>query len=120
MLLGDAERERLFETLKLHAAQGRIGTEELERRVEVLTLAQTREDALAVLSDLLPLTTTGEPPRAPRPRWGRGHGDADAPAPGWESTNERFRDPRTNKVMRVWVDGEGGRHYVVDDPRYAS
>ena len=29
-------------------------------------------------------------------------------------------DPRTNKVMRVWVDSGGGRHYVSDDGPQAS
>ena len=28
---------------------------------------------------------------------------------------ERFRDPSTNAVMRVWVDPAGGRHYVADE-----
>ena len=121
MLLGDAERERLFETLKLHAAEGRLSVQELERRVETIAAATTREEASAALADLPPLPPQGSGGAGQRrPRWGRGHGDADAPAPGWEPTNERFRDPRTNKVMRVWVDGDGGRHYVVDDPSYAS
>ena len=50
-------------------------------------------------------------PRAPgeerRPRWGRGHGEAEKPEPDWQPTNERFRDPRTRNVLRVWVDGAG-------------
>jgi len=29
---------------------------------------------------------------------------------------QRFRDPRTKRVMRVWVDADGGRHYVPDQP----
>jgi len=113
VLLGDAEREQLFETLKRHAAAGRLDVAELERRVALVADAQTREDAVAALAQLPPLP--GEAPRRSRPRWGRGHGDADAPAPDWQPTNERFRDPRTSKVMRVWVDPAGGRHYVADD-----
>jgi len=54
-------------------------------------------------------------PTGGRPRWGRGHGDADAPQAGWRPTNERFRDPSTNRVMRVWEDAGGARHYVPDD-----
>jgi hypothetical protein len=119
VLLGDADRERLFETLKRHAAEGRLGIDELERRVEAVAAAETREEAAVVVADLPPLTPTA-PPRARRPRWGRGHGDADAPGPDWQPTNERFRDPRTNKVMRVWVDSGGGRHYVSDDGPQAS
>jgi hypothetical protein len=70
-----------------------------------------------VLADLPPLAPGASDARGgrSRPRWGRGHGDADAPAPDWQPTNERFRDPRTNKVMRVWVDSAGGRHYVADE-----
>ena len=36
-------------------------------------------------------------------------------APDWRPTAERFRDPRTNRVMRVWEDAGGARHYVADD-----
>ncbi len=114
MRLSDADRELLFEQLSRHAAAGRIGIEELERRVAALSDAETREQAAAVMSDLPPL----DDPRAQsrgRRRWGRGHGEAPAAAPDWRPTAERFRDPATNKVMRVWVDRGGGRHYVVDD-----
>ena len=41
-----------------------------------------------------------------------GHGEADAAAPDWQPTSERFRDPRTQRIMRVWVDAAGARHYV--------
>ncbi len=115
MLLGDADRELLYERLKRHAAAGRIGVQELERRVTLIHDAQTREEAAAVLSDLPPLEPSGGPQRPGRPRWGRGHGDADRPAPDWEPTPERFRDPRSNRIMRVWVDDAGGRHYVPDE-----
>jgi DUF1707 SHOCT-like domain len=112
LLLSDADREQLFERLNRHAAAGRITLEELERRVEAVVAAHTREDALSVLEDLPPLP--GDPPPA-RARWGRGHGDADRPAADWRPTSERFRDPRTNRVMRVWEDAAGARHYVPED-----
>jgi hypothetical protein len=113
--LGDEEREYLFERLSRHAAEGRLDVAELERRVEAVTAAETHEQAAAVLADLPPLA--GEAPAATsvRPRWGRGHMDADAPNAGWRPTAERFRDPRTNRVMRVWEDAAGVRHYVPDD-----
>ena len=114
MRLSDADRELLFERLSRHAAEGRLDVPELERRVAAIAAAQTREEAGAVMADLPPLGD--DPPPQRRPRWGKGHGDADAPAPDWQPTNERFRDPRTNRVMRVWVDTGGGRHYVVEDP----
>ena len=112
MLLSDADRELLYEKLKRHAAEGRLSIEELERRVAAVAMAEDRETAAAAMAGLPPLA--GDPDAQPsgRPRWGRGHGDADAPAPDWQPTGERFRDPRTNRVMRVWVDAGGGRHYV--------
>jgi len=110
--LGDRDRELLFEALKQHSAAGRLDLEELERRVELLTEAQTTEQAAEIMADLPPLVTAGQ--SAGRPRWGKGHGEADRAAPDWRPTNERFRDPRSNRVMRVWIDTAGGRHYLVD------
>jgi hypothetical protein len=40
------------------------------------------------------------------------HGESDGPRPGWVRTDEVFRDPGTDRVMRVWADGNGGRHYL--------
>jgi hypothetical protein len=107
--LSEADRELLFEQLARHAAEGRLEVDELELRVGMVARATTREQAAAALSDLPPLadTTSGR-----RPRRSRGHGQADRPAPDWHPTEERFRDPRTRTVMRVWVDSLGGRHYV--------
>ena len=44
----------------------------------------------------------------------RRHGESDAPQPGWTPTDEVFRDPGTDRMMRVWVDRGGERHYVED------
>jgi Domain of unknown function (DUF1707) len=110
--LDDADRERLFERLSQHAAAGSLDLTELERRVEAVATAETREQAAAVLADLPALPGDPLPARA---RARRGHGHADAPEADWRPTNERFRDPRSNRVMRVWEDAGGQRHYVVDD-----
>ncbi len=112
MRLSDADRELLMERLTRHAAAGRLELDELERRVEIVAAAQTREQAAPALADLPALP--GDPPPA-RARWRRGHGDSDRPAPDWRPTPERFRDPRTQRVMRVWEDAAGARHYVPDD-----
>jgi hypothetical protein len=110
--LSDADRERLYELLSRHAAAGRITMEELERRVAVAAGAQSREEVTALLDDLPPLAR-----RTQAPWWrGRAHGEADSPALDWQPTNERFRDPRTKRIMRVWVDADGARHYVPDEP----
>jgi hypothetical protein len=129
---GDPERERLFSLLSAHAAADHIDLEELERRVVAVSKADGVEQAEAVLADLpalppgmlRPEAATGFGDRAAqagaeagRPRWGRGHADSDRPAAGWRATDERFRDPRTRRVMRVWEDAAGGRHYVPDEGR---
>jgi hypothetical protein len=115
--LADADRELIFERLSRHAAEGRLDVPELERRVAIVVAAETREQAAAALDGLPPLAT--DPPPGGQSGWLRrgGHGDAEAPAADWHPTAERFRDPRTNRVMRVWEDAAGGRHYVADDAR---
>ena len=112
MLLGDADREQLYETLKRHAAEGRLDIAELERRVALVANAETREAAAEAVADLPALAGVSEP--AQRPRRGRGHGEADKPGPDWRPTAEVFRDPRTRRVMRVWTDPSGERHYVAE------
>jgi hypothetical protein len=112
MLLGDADREPLYEALKRHHAEGRIDLAELERRVAIVAEAQTREAAADALTGLPPITPPA--PEVRRPRWGRGHGEAEKPQPDWQPTSERFRDPRTRAVLRVWVDPGGARHYVAE------
>jgi hypothetical protein len=112
MLLGDADRELLYETLKRHAAEGRLDIAELERRVTIVGQADSREAAAEAMAGLPPLAR--DPGDERRPRSGRGHGEAEKPEPDWQPTAERFRDPRTRNVLRVWVDGAGGRHYVAE------
>ncbi len=107
----DRDRDQLVELLAQHSAAGRLTTDELERRVEAAYRAQSRAEAAALIADLPSL----EPKTRPRTR-GRGHGEASEPEIGWVATDERFRDPRTQRIMRVWVDqASGTRHYVPDD-----
>jgi hypothetical protein len=115
VLLSDGDREQLFERLSRHHAAGHLDLKELERRVAVVVAATTREEGAAVVTDLPALDGDTAGPTRDRPRWGRGHGDADAPHADWRPTGERFRDPRTNRVMRVWEDAGGNRHYVPDE-----
>jgi hypothetical protein len=117
MRLSDADREALISSLSRHAAEGRLELPELERRVEAIVAARTREEAAEVMADLPPLpAAAGESPRRGQSLWGRrGHGEAATAAPDWQPTGERFRDPKSGLVMRVWVDTGGGRHYVPDE-----
>ena len=96
--------------LAQHTAEGRLTHEELERRVGAAYEAQSRDDAAALLADLPPL-----PAPAPRYRRGRGHAETNTPHVSWIATDERFRDPITKRIMRVWVDpADGTRHYIPD------
>ena len=116
-LASDADRERLVALLREHYAVGLFGLDELDRRVGVVLSAQYLDQAAAAVADLPGTTATGTAgpgtgaPRRTRRR--RGHAHADQPAAGWIPTNERFRDPSTSTIMRVWVDpADQSRHYV--------
>ncbi len=62
------------------------------------------------MADLPPLD-----PSLTASRRGRRHGEALAPEPGWLPTPERFRDPSTQRLMRVWVDPtDASRHYLAE------
>jgi len=122
-LVSDADRERLIALLREHYAVGLFGLDELDRRVGVVLSAQYLDEVAAAVADLPATAGTGAartgtaappgtgPPRRTRRR--RGHAHADQPAAGWIPTNERFRDPSTSTVMRVWIDpADQSRHYV--------
>jgi hypothetical protein len=121
-LASDADRERLVVLLREHYAVGLFGLDELDRRVGLVLSAQFLDEAAAAVTDLPGTAGTGTAgtgaagtgtakPRRARRR--RGHAHADQPAAGWVPTNERFRDPSTSTVMRVWVDpADQSRHYV--------
>ena len=47
----------------------------------------------------------------------RRHAESDRPQPGWQATAELFNDPSTGRVMRVWLDPSGERHYVAEGRR---
>jgi hypothetical protein len=118
-LLGDADRERLTGLLREHYAQGRLGLDELRRRVGVVLAAEYADEAAATVADLPPLGDTGPGGAAGsgmRIGQRRRHAQAATPGPGWTPTPERFRDPSTKKIMRVWIDpADRSRHYIPDD-----
>jgi DUF1707 SHOCT-like domain len=117
-LLGDADRERLVTVLREHYAAGRLELDDLRRRVGLVLGAAYAEEAAAALADLPPVgAPAGSGAPGPRRRGSRGrHAQAAEPEPGWVPTHERFRDPTSGKVMRVWTDpADGSRHYVPDD-----
>jgi hypothetical protein len=100
----EAQGERIAALLGRHYAAGRLEADELDARLDVAFGA----DPHAALDGLPPLDAP-----AKRRRWGHRHGEASQADPSWVPTKERFIDPSTQRVMRVWVDpGNHGRHYV--------
>jgi hypothetical protein len=115
-LATDADRERLIALLREHYAVGLFGLDELDRRVGTVLSARFLDEAAVAVTDLPASAPPGPAPSSGPPRRGRrrrGHAHADQPAAGWIPTSERFRDPSTSTVMRVWVDpADQSRHYV--------
>jgi hypothetical protein len=127
---GDADRDRLVAVLREHYALGRFDLDEFSRRAEIVLSAGYADEAAAALRDLLPLD-----PSSPGQGSGQGsgsgtgkgtgtgtgrtrrrrHAQSAAPGPGWVPTSERFRDPTSGTVMRVWLDpADQSRHYIPD------
>jgi hypothetical protein len=50
----------------------------------------------------------------------RRHGEVEKPNANWRQTDELFNDPSTNRVMRVWLDTAGDRHYVPEGTRRST
>ncbi len=63
--VGDADRERAGELLRVHAAAGRLSTDELEQRLEHVYAARTGRELRAELSDL-PAPRPQRRPAGPR------------------------------------------------------
>jgi hypothetical protein len=115
--VSEPDRERLLALLREHYARGHIDEAALDQRAGVVLAAQYADEAEAALAGLPALTgrgagsgpAAGQPRRRPR----RGHGQAARPEPGWVPTQERFRDPTSQVIMRVWIDpSDDSRHYV--------
>ncbi len=108
---GDADRERLAAALGRHFAEGRLDADALDERLDIVYGADAHAQAAGALAGLPPL---GEPVRR-RWWWGRRHGETKGPETGWVPSTERFRDPTTRRIMRVWVDPVNGeRHYIAE------
>jgi hypothetical protein len=120
-LAAEADRERLVALLREHYATGLFGLDELDRRVGLVLSARYLDEAAAAVADLPGAAPTSSAPGTAPPRRGRtrrGHAHADQPAAGWIPTDERFRDPSTRTIMRVWIDpADHSRHYIPEpDP----
>ncbi|HXL96244.1 MAG TPA: DUF1707 domain-containing protein [Streptosporangiaceae bacterium] len=117
--IGDADRDRLAVLLREHFTAGRLTMDELDRRLGVVLTAEYANDAAVVFTDLpsLDLPSLDLPSAAASgARRVRGrHNQSTGPGDGWVPTSERFRDPSSGTIMRVWVDpADDSRHYVPD------
>jgi hypothetical protein len=113
-LAGDADRERLVSLLREHYARGRFDLDEFSRRVGLVLAAEYADEAASSVADLPPLGLASSGSSKGRMTGGRRrHAQAAEPGPGWLPTAERFRDPSSGKITRVWVDpADQSRHYV--------
>ncbi len=118
-LLSEADREQLLGLLREHYVQGQLDLEEMSRRVGVVLASAYSDEAMAAVADLPLLGTLGSAgsssAQASRSRPGqrKRHAQQAQPAAGWVPTPERFRDPSTRAIMRVWIDpADLSRHYV--------
>jgi hypothetical protein len=111
----DADKDRLLGLLREHYALGNLGDAELDRRTGIVLGARYADEAAAATSGLPLLASQGP---APRPSKSRGrHAQADRPGAGWVPTSERFRDPTSRLIIRVWIDpADDSRHYVPEPP----
>jgi hypothetical protein len=123
-IASEADRERLLYLLREHYARGQLDLDDLSQRVGVVLASIYTDEAAAAVSDL-PLRAglaAREPTPGPagRPRLGqrRRHAQRTEPDAGWVPTPERFRDPSTRAIMRVWIDpADLSRHYVPERDR---
>jgi Domain of unknown function (DUF1707) len=115
-LARDADRERLIAKLREHYARGELDLDELDRRVGIVLAVTYVDEAAAAVADLPQLAGPAAGSGSGKRRSRRGHAQAATPGAGWVPTDERFRDPTTRVVMRVWVDpADQSRHYVPED-----
>jgi hypothetical protein len=115
-LLGEADRDRLVAVLREHYAAGRIELAEFDRRAGIVLAASYADEAATALDGLPPMAVPGPAGSPGRTRSRKRHAQVSEPQPGWVPTAERFRDPSSNTIMRVWTDpADGSRHYVPDN-----
>lgn len=109
----DAERDHALASLQQAFADGRLSEDELRWRIDRVLHATTTGDLSAVVRDIV---VTARPALSSSMRdhhRGR-HGEQGIETEGLRPTDERFRDPSTKRVMRVWLTPGGERRYLSD------
>jgi Domain of unknown function (DUF1707) len=116
-IASDADRERLLYLLREHYVQGQLDLDDMSQRVGIVLGSTYTDEAASAVSDLPLLRglapTDVAPARRGRVGQRRRHAQRMEPGPGWVPTPERFRDPSTRAITRVWVDpADLSRHYI--------
>jgi hypothetical protein len=117
-IASDADRERLLYLLREHYVQGQLDLDEMSRRVGIVLASTYTDEAAPAVSDLPLLRGMALPESSAQAKKGRKgqrrrHAQRMEPGPGWIPTPERFRDPSTSAIIRVWIDpADLSRHYV--------
>jgi hypothetical protein len=120
-LAGEADRERLLARLREHYARGDLDLDDLSSRVGAVLAATYADEAAAAVAGLPPAGPSAGAPARPGPARQprrRGHAQAARPGAGWVPTDERFRDPTSKAIMRVWIDPSTDpetRYYVPEN-----
>jgi Domain of unknown function (DUF1707) len=109
----------LLGLLREHYVQGQLDLDEMSRRVGVVLASAYSDEAAAAVTGLPLLDALGSGESSPaqagrgRPGQRKRHAQRAQPGAGWVPTPERFRDPSTRAIMRVWIDpADLSRHYV--------
>ena len=108
--------------LREHYALGHLDDAELDRRTGIVLAATDAAEFGQAVNGLPALAGgAGGPggPSAPAVGWGsrHRHAQSERPEAGWVPTSERFRDPASRQIVRVWVDpADDSRHYVPEPP----
>jgi hypothetical protein len=114
-LASDKDRDRLLALLREHYAHGNLDDCELDRRTGLVLAAVYTDEAAAAVSGLPVLASHSQAQRPGKAR--RRHGQVERPGPAWVPTSERFRDPSSRQILRVWIDpADDSRHYIPEAP----
>ena len=100
------------------AAQPTTGPIEPRQPFQPQSPPQTSERARRAWAGLRALYDDARPTPRPAADYRGRRGQAPTRGANWVRTEERFRDPGTGIVMRVWIDpADQGRHYFPEDER---
>ncbi len=95
-----------------HYLAGHLEAGELDSR---LTRLYIEDDPGGALADLPARAREHDPEPRSRGWWRIRHGESGAAESDWLPTTERFVDPTTQRVMRVWTHpATQARHYVAE------